>query len=209
MKKHISKVHAALVRQRQVEWLTLNGYPHHVTQSPEFAAMFRCFDKNFKPIARKTYIDGVRQMYEKHIIQGITKLIQTCRTGMMGLGDWMAFIHDMWTSSSNNSILGSSIAVTDQDMVTYTVACILVKHNKSHGATAIAKLLQETYLSRFKLDLKKEGGRCGSDTTPSARNVSFNLDADQGDCSMHVVALIILYSTGYAENTKLPLRQMK
>ena len=187
--------------QCQINWLVLNGYAHNITQPPEFAAMFHVYDPTFKPIARLTYVEGITAMFTK-MIKGIKNLSDECRRDMGDLGNWLSIIHDIWTSLTTDGILGSSLKLTTRNMDTYTIAAVLEKNNVSHGAKDVAAQLQTAYQNRYNIDLIKEAGNVGGDTTPCAHNVGENLDAYQRDCEMHVIALIILYGSGWKENTK-------
>ncbi len=135
--------------------------------------------------------------------EGITRLIERCRKGMHGYGRWLTLVHDLWTSVNNQSVLGASINVMDEDFNDYTISCFLVKHNSSHGATDVARVLQRLFLRVYQTNLSVETYTAGSDTTGCARNVSGNLGALQEDCELHGVALICVYSTGSKENTKM------
>ncbi len=47
----------------QVKFLVLNGYPHDLTQKPEFKELLQIIRPDFQPIARRTYVEGVRGMF--------------------------------------------------------------------------------------------------------------------------------------------------
>ena len=195
------KTQRELIREKQIRWLSLNGLPHHITQSPEFAEMFHVYDPTFKPVARATYLKGLLKIFLS-MVSGITKLTDSCRCDMGELGNWLSVVHDIWTSITKNGILGSSIKITTSDMETYTIATVLKKNNVTHSAGPVADQLQQTYQDRYNIDLRKEAAHVTSDTTASAHNVGACLDAYQNDCDMHVVSLVLLYSLGWNENTR-------
>ena len=163
--------------------------------------MFHVYDPTFKPLARITYVEGITAMFNT-MIKGVQNLSAECRRDMGDLGNWLSIVHDIWTSLTTDGILGSSLKLTTRNMETYKIAAVLEKNNVSHGASAVAAQLQKIYDSRYNIDLMKEAGNVGSDTTPCTHNVGENLDAYQRDCEMHVIALIILYASGWSENTK-------
>ena len=162
--------------------------------------MFYVFDLNFKPVARETYLKGLRNTFLS-MVSGITVLSNGCRCDMGGMGNWLSVVHDIWTSIANNGILGSSIKLTTSAMETYTTATVLKKNNLTHSAEPVANQLQLTYQDRYNIDLRKEAGNVTSDTTPSEHNVGACLDAYQRDCQMHVISPVLLYSLGWNENT--------
>ena len=201
IKNSVASQQRAELRKRQVRYLALNGYAHHMTQVPEFAEMFHVYDPNFRPIARETYINGLCALFRK-MIDGITQLSEECRRDMGDMGNWLSIIQDIWTSINNDSIVGSSMKLMSKDMVAYTIAAVLDKNNVSHGAKEVAAQLQNIYLDRFKIDLETEAGFAASDTTGSAANVSKNIGAHQKGCELHIVALVLIYTLGWSENTK-------
>mmetsp|Transcript_32277 Transcript_32277/g.67858 ORF Transcript_32277/g.67858 Transcript_32277/m.67858 type:complete len:853 (-) Transcript_32277:67-2625(-) len=198
-KNFIKQQKKAIIRL-QARWLGLNGIPHHYTQVPEFAEMFRLFDKNFVPIARETFMKELEKLF-KRMIQGIIKLVETNREELSGLR-WLSICHDMWNTLTMDGALGSSLKLTTKDMETYTIAAILEKNNVSHSAPDIGAQLQKTYMERFGIDLKKETNSCAADTCKAAANVAGVLEADGEDCEMHIVSLIMGYGLGVKENTK-------
>ena len=189
------------IQQLQIDFLALNGYPHHLTQAPEFAKMFQLYDPEFRPIARETYVAGISAKFDK-MIEGIKRLIVKVRGEMVGVDKWLSILHDMWTSANNNGIMGSSFKLTDKEMYSHTIAAILKKHNITHSAAQVGETLAQVYEERYGVSAKKEVKKVGSDTTPSAANVSESLDGEQEDCEMHVVALVINYASGWSENRK-------
>ena len=54
-------------------------------------------------------------------------------------------------------------------------------------------------MDRYNIDLKKEAGCVASDTCKAAANVAGNLNANQSDCEMHVVTLLLGYAVGSRE----------
>ena len=201
VKENFKKTQKERIREKQIRWLSLNGLPHHITQSPEFAEMFHVYDRSFKPVARDTYLKGLSNIFLS-MVSGITKLTDSCRCDMGELGNWLAVVHDIWTSITKNGIIGSSIKITTSDMDTHIIATVLRKNNVSHSAASVADQLQQTYQDRYNIDLRKEAGHVTSDTTGSAHNVGASLEAYQNDCDMHVVSLVINYSLGWNENTR-------
>ena len=69
--------------------------------------------------------------------------------------------------------------LVSREMEVYTIATILKKHNLGHDAKTVANRIQELYMDRYKLDVKKEVPHVGSDTTGAARNVSSVLESEQ------------------------------
>ena len=84
--KTTDKQRAELVRQKQAEWLGLNNIGQNITQSPEFAAMFRVYDKKFAPIERRTYLKRLDGMFDS-MINGIIKLVDTNRAELAGIDE--------------------------------------------------------------------------------------------------------------------------
>ena len=66
----------------------------------------------------------------------------------------------------------------------------------------VAEQLQTIYKERFGIDLTKESACIASDTCPTAANVADVLEADQHDCEMHIVQLVMGYGLGANENTR-------
>ena len=81
------------------------------------------------------------------------------------------------------------------DLNTYFIAAMIEKSNESHGAAKVGEMMQKVFLSRCKLDLKKELCHCSSDTCTSANNVGGVIGANQEDYEKHVVNLCIISST--------------
>ena len=90
-------------------------------------------------------------------------------------------------------------------MKTYTVAAIHEKNNASHAAGDVAAQIQKTYQARYNINLEVEAGCVASDTCPVASNAAdVLLGADQHDCEMHVVNLVMAYGLGLK---KTPIQQ--
>ncbi len=180
--------------------LVLNGYPHDLTQKTEFKEMMQILQPDFQPIHRRTYIDGVREIFEKHQVEGVSRLFAEAKLHMNGVTKWMSMVHDLWKSINNNCIMGSSIKFATEDLFTHTIACFLLQHNTSHGAKDVADALQAKYMERYGIDLNNDAAFVGSDTTPCACNVADEIGCTQNDCEMHVIFLIVGYSIGRKEN---------
>ena len=196
-----NKRRAELSRDNQARWLERNGIPHWVTQNPEYAAMFHLYDKNFKPIARQTYMDRMESHFDS-MMDGVKKLMHENGQDFDGVS-WLTLGHDMWSTINMEGALGSCIRLTTKDMETYTIATLLKKNSASHSASNVAKVLEESYQERFGVSLKKIACHVASDSTGSAANVAGNLDAQQNDCEMHVVSLALGYATGVKENQRM------
>ena len=134
------------------------------------------FDLNYTPIARTTYLAKCGTMFNS-IITGIKKLLDANGRNLAGL-KWLNVGHDIWNSMIMDGALGSSVKVMTRDMEVYTIASVLQKHNVSHSADEVGKVLENIYQTRYGISLKKEAGHVASDTTPSAQNVSSTLDAE-------------------------------
>lgn len=136
---------------------------------------------------------------------GSVKAILATNKAEFGKGcgmKWLNVSHDMWSTKLMDGAMGSSVKVVRKDMHTLTMATGLTKNNKSHGAAQCAADLQDLFLKRYDLVLNDEIQSAGSDTANAARAVSTYLDADQEDCEMHIVSLVLGYAFGAKENYK-------
>ena len=198
--KMVIKRSKKIMRELQARWLALNNIPHHYTQSPEFSAMFRVYDKTFVPIARETFMEELQNIFQR-MIDGIKKLVDTNRIELR-VGNWLAICHDMWNTITMDGALGSSIKLTTKRMETYTIAAILEKNNESHAAADVGEMMQMRYEERFGIDCVVDGGNIKSDTCKAASNVADVLEGKENDCEMHVVNLSMGYGLGVKENKK-------
>ena len=155
---------------------------------------------SFVPIARETFVKELQKLFRRMIL-GIVKLVETNRAELSGL-QWLSICHDMWNTIVMDGALGSSMKLTTKNMETYTIATILEKNNFSHSADDVGAQLQRIYKERFNVDLKVEATSVASYTCKAASNIADVLEADQQDCEMHIVLLVMGYGLGVKENTK-------
>lgn len=197
----VGKQRVAKLRECQAKWLLLNGIPFHVTQNPEYKAMFQLYDPNFKAISRDTFNKQMNRMFN-NMVKSISKLFKKSTDDYQGEMASISIAHDMWTTMNNDAALGSSAKLTTKEMNSYTIAMILDKNNVSHKASHVADRLTEIYRKRYDIDISTDVANVVSDTTKSAANVAAKLGKDQEDCAMHVLSLVLGYSLGVKENTK-------
>ena len=95
-----------------------------------------------------------------------------------------------------NTALESLVKVMTREMQVYNIAAILSKHNSSHKAKEIAKVLRIVYRTRYNISLKKEAAYLASDTCRATTNVLENLDAEQVShvSIFQIISLLLLFS---------------
>ena len=133
--------------------------------------------------------------------RGIARLIEDCSVEYEN-EKFLLHSQDMWSDKNQNSMLGSSIKLITRDMRCLSIATCLIPNNESHKADYVAGELDRIYMERYGFPLSQRVLFTGSDTTPLSRNVSYHLDAIQGDCEMHSSQLALAYGIGYKENTR-------
>ena len=175
LKTAMVKAKAESVKMLMAKWLIYNHLPHSITQTREFKDLMRKFDPTFVPFHRTTFVSVMNDMFNS-MIAGIVKLLEENKVyGSQAV----SITHDLWTTFVMDGVLGSSMRLVSREMEVYTIATILKKHNLGHDAETVANRIQELYMDRYKLDVKKEVPHVGSDTTGAARNVSSVLESEQ------------------------------
>lgn len=187
-------------RLLQTAWVVMNNIPYNVLQAPEFRLFMQLYDPQFAPIAQSTF-DKLRNDMFDSMNKDIKQLLIGNANQFGGL-EHLSLVHDMWTTSTNKGALGSSFKIIDKDFVPYVIAATLKELSTSHAAEDVAEALKQEFKDRFGVDLVGVTKYVASDTTPSAANVSKNLESEQNNCEMHVISLILGYGLGYKEYTK-------
>ena len=80
--------------------------------------MFHLYDKNFKPIARQTYMDRMESHFDS-MMGGVKKLMHENGQDFDGVS-WLTLGHDMWSTINMEGALGSCIRLTTKDAWKHT-----------------------------------------------------------------------------------------
>jgi hypothetical protein len=74
----------------------------------------------------------------------------------------------MWTTISNDNVLGSSMRLITNDFKLMQIASIMHKNTTTHKAKFNAEVLHDNYLELFGIDIHVDGRYMTSDTTSAA-----------------------------------------
>jgi hypothetical protein len=152
-------------------------------------------------MARETFNNIVRSLFER-FAQKFQRKVHETSESFMGL-QYMNVIHDMWTNSSKDGILGCTVAFVDKNFVLWSVPVLATQNNYSHAAKDVAKQIKDEISKKYNFDIGPLTKFVVSDTTSSAQNVADHFeDVIQKDGDMHVLNLILQYALGMKENTR-------
>jgi hypothetical protein len=183
------------------KWIVYENKPFNTVQSPLFKAMFNGLVTNFTTMSRETFINLLDREFEKFVTL-VKHLYEEAKADAYGM-KFLSVGHDMWTTTTNDNVIGSNIRFITKDFELVQIACVLKKNNVSHKAQYNANYLDQIYSKRFGINLHDDSKFITSDTTSAARAVSQYIDdIEQVDCEMHLVNLAILYALGLRENVK-------
>ena len=118
--------------------------PHHATQNPEYTAMFRILDLNFKAISKDCFEKESNKLFQK-MVTSVSALIKTSIDDYKGEISSLSIVHDMWTTMNNEAALGGSVKFTTKEMNTYTIAALLDKNNARRLPKGMALMLRQKY----------------------------------------------------------------
>jgi len=113
---------------------------------------------------------------------------------------FLNLVHDIWTSSGKDSIVGASVAFIDSSWRFRFIAMLATVKNDGHNAPLVAKVIESGFKGKYDIDIGSMTHFTMSDTTPSAKNVADHIDTEQEDCCMHLLSLCIGYGLGLKDN---------
>ncbi|KAG1711378.1 hypothetical protein DVH05_008632 [Phytophthora capsici] len=152
-------------------------------------------------LAANTYNDILDTHYRK-FQKETTSLLKT-EFELLHNTRFIMLMHDLWTNSAKNCIVGVSISFIDHTWVFRYIALLAVAKNDGHDAKTVAKTIDSELKNRFDLDVETMVKFTISDTAPAARKTSREFDtALQTDCTMHLLNLCIGYGVGLKENVQ-------
>ncbi|OWZ01430.1 hypothetical protein PHMEG_00027181 [Phytophthora megakarya] len=184
-------------------WLINDGLPYNMITTPAFREMISGLtgDANTTIPATKTYNEILDSHYTKFREQTIATLCEEHR--LLHHTPFLNLMHDLWTNSAKNNIVGASVAFIDHTWHFRHFALLAVVKNDGHESVEVATLLDKKLSELYALDIKKTVKFTVSDTAASARKVSRQFDSTlQTDCIMHALSLCLGYGIGLKENTK-------
>ncbi|OWZ01418.1 hypothetical protein PHMEG_00027196, partial [Phytophthora megakarya] len=113
---------------------------------------------------------------------------------------YLNLMHDIWTSSGKDIIVGASVAFIDAAWKFRFIAMLATVKNDGHNAPLVAKVIESGFKAKYDIDIRAMTRFTMSDTTPSARSVADHIDSEQEDRSMHLLNLCIGYGLGIKDN---------
>jgi hypothetical protein len=113
---------------------------------------------------------------------------------------FLNLVHDIWTSSGKDSIVGASVAFIDSSWRFRFIAMLATVKNDGQNAPLVAKVIESGFKGKYDIDIGSMTHFTMSDTTPSAKNVADHIDTEQEDCCMHLLSLCIGYGLGLKDN---------
>ena len=194
----LNKLKKDKAKELQAKLLLLNNLPHSMLHTPEFKELMHLYDPQWKPIARETFVKLSKKMYNR-MVREVKNLLQECKKDMHG-EKFVSIVHDMWTSLNKDGVLGSCVKFVDSNFNVYHIATLFEQHNGDHSANAMAEVLRKKYKDQYNVIVKDDVVYVTSDTAAAAKNVAEILEGLQDDCDMHVLSLILAYSSGQKEN---------
>jgi hypothetical protein len=123
----------------------------------------------------------------------VTNMVTEAKANVYGM-KFLSLGHDMWTTTTNDNVIGSNIRFITKDYELVQIACVSKKHNVSHNAQCNAEYFEQIYLKCFGINIHDDSKFITSNTTSSAHAVSQCIDdIEQIVCEMHLVSLALLY----------------
>jgi hypothetical protein len=201
-KEYFTRFSEKSIQLNMARWIIYENKPFNVINSDLFKAMFvGSMGKKFVPMSPDTF----HQFLDREFNQFVSKVMQLllkAREELFGQR-FLQVVHDMWTSSGNNNVLGSCLSFVDSDFERHIIPAFLTVNNTSHCGQYNADVLKGNYLNRFQVDIGEFARFITSDTTSAARAVSnFIEGTEQVDCEMHVLNLVLLYGIGLKDNVR-------
>ncbi|GMF47576.1 unnamed protein product [Phytophthora fragariaefolia] len=130
------------------------------------------------PIAiNGTYVQFVRKRNSLYrtFLKDTTELIQS-EYDLVGSIRFLNLMHDLWTNTSKNCIIGASISFIDHGWRFVDLAVLSVTKNEGHDPVQVAETINSKLHELFSLDVEKMVKFSISDTAPAARKVSREFD---------------------------------
>ena len=185
-----------------VEFLLESGIPFNATTGRKCQKMVQTLTGNSRMtlpsrVTFNTLTDGFFSVFAERLWCKLA----TTTSSLLGL-PFMNIIHDMWTNSSKDGILGCTIAFIDSNFVLWTIPVLATQNNFSHSSADMADQMKVEMFRKYAIDVNPVTRFLVSDTTNSAKNVADHFDdVLQRDCDMHVLNLMLQYLLGMKENT--------
>jgi hypothetical protein len=113
------------------KWIVYENKPFNTVQIRLFKAMFTGLVTNFTTMSRETFINLLDREFEKFVTL-VKNLYEVAKADAYGM-KFLSVGHDMWTTTTNNNVIGSNIRFITKDFVLIQIACALKKQCKSQS----------------------------------------------------------------------------
>jgi hypothetical protein len=194
--------------QSDFDAVVMQGLPFNVSQSPAFRSLVTGLsgDEKATVLSTKTYNDILDLHYNAFLAE--TSALLKSEFGMLFGTRFLNLMHDLWTNSAKDCVVGASVSFIDHNWVFRHLALLAVVKNDGHDASGVTDLIDRKLEQLFGLDVETAVKFTISDTAPAARKVSKQFDTTlQTDCVMHCLNLCIGYGVGLIENVQTRLTE--